>query len=72
VVEIFKNPSHPYTRGLISAVPKLGDSKLNSVLYPIRGRVPAPANRPRNACIFAPRCDYATANVWKPGPRWYS
>jgi len=60
VVEIFKRPCHPYTRGLMAAVPKLGDSKADSVLYPIRGRVPAPADRPRNACIFAPRCDYVT------------
>ncbi|HSO20991.1 MAG TPA: ABC transporter ATP-binding protein [Desulfosarcina sp.] len=68
VVEIFKRPSHPYTRGLISAVPKLGESKLDSVLYPIRGRVPAPANRPRNACIFAPRCDYATGECLEARP----
>jgi len=60
VVEIFKRPCHPYTRGLMAAVPKLGDSKLDSLLYPIRGRVPAPADRPRDACIFAPRCDYVT------------
>jgi len=68
VVEIFKNPSHPYTRGLISAVPKLGDSKMDSELYPIRGRVPAPANRPRDACIFAPRCDYATGECIEARP----
>jgi len=68
VVEIFKQPCHPYTRGLISAVPKLGDSKLDSVLYPIRGRVPAPADRPSNACIFAPRCDYATAECLEARP----
>jgi peptide/nickel transport system ATP-binding protein len=60
VVEIFKRPCHPYTRGLMAAVPKLGESKTDSMLYPIRGRVPAPADRPRNACIFAPRCDFAT------------
>jgi len=60
VVEIFKRPCHPYTRGLMAAVPKLGESKLDSLLQPIRGRVPAPADRPRNACIFTPRCDYAT------------
>ena len=60
VVEIFKRPCHPYTRGLMAAVPTLGESKSDSVLYPIRGRVPAPADRPRDACIFAPRCDYTT------------
>jgi len=60
VVEIFKRPCHPYTRGLMAAVPKLGESKSDSLLHPIRGRVPAPADRPRDACIFTPRCDYAT------------
>ncbi len=60
VVEMFKRPCHPYTRGLMAAVPKLGDSKIDSMLHPIRGRVPAPADRPKKACIFAPRCDYAT------------
>jgi peptide/nickel transport system ATP-binding protein len=41
-------------------VPKLGSTKEGSILYPIRGRVPAPKDRPKGACIFAPRCDYAT------------
>jgi len=41
-------------------VPKLGSTKESSRLYPIRGRVPAPKDRPKGACIFAPRCDYAT------------
>jgi len=60
VTEIFGNPHHPYTMGLLASVPRLGDSKAESVLHPIRGRVPPPAERPRDACIFAPRCDYAT------------
>ena len=60
VVNIFKRPCHPYTRGLMAAVPTLGESKEDSMLHPIRGRVPAPKDRPRDACIFAPRCDYAT------------
>jgi len=60
VEEIFANPRHPYTQGLIRCVPKLGASKESSRLYPIRGRVPAPKDRPKGACIFAPRCDYAT------------
>jgi peptide/nickel transport system ATP-binding protein len=57
VEELFKNPSHPYTQGLIRCVPKLGADKSSSVLYPIRGRVPPPNNRPVG-CIFSPRCDY--------------
>ncbi|MFO8089113.1 MAG: ABC transporter ATP-binding protein [Desulfatiglandaceae bacterium] len=60
VRDIFQNPSHPYTMGLLASVPRLGESKHESILNPIRGRVPPPSERPRNACIFAPRCDYAT------------
>ena len=57
VEEIYKNPQHPYTQGLIRCVPKLGADKATSMLYPIRGRVPPPNNRPAG-CIFGPRCDY--------------
>jgi peptide/nickel transport system ATP-binding protein len=71
-VDIFKRPCHPYTRGLMAAVPKLGDSKLDSMLYPIRGRVPAPADRPRNACVFAPRCDYAAERCREARPTMVS
>ncbi len=60
LAEIFRNPRHPYTMGLLACVPRLGDSKLESLLEPIRGRVPPPAERPKDECIFAPRCDYAT------------
>lgn len=58
VKEIFDNPRHPYTQGLIRCLPKLGRSKEGSILYPIRGRVPSPANLPPG-CLFEPRCDYA-------------
>ena len=57
VAEIYANPQHPYTQGLIRCVPKLGADKAGSILYPIRGRVPPPNNRP-TGCIFGPRCDY--------------
>jgi peptide/nickel transport system ATP-binding protein len=60
VREVFHNPRHPYTMGLLACVPRLGDSKWESLLNPIRGRVPPPAERPKDECIFAPRCDYAT------------
>lgn len=58
VLNLFRNPAHPYTIGLMNCVPKLGADKASSRLYPIRGRVPRPDNRPENACIFAPRCEY--------------
>lgn len=57
VNDLFKHPQHPYTQGLLRALPKLGADKAGSVLYPIPGRVPPPNARPAG-CIFAPRCDY--------------
>lgn len=58
VEDIYANPQHPYTQGLIRCLPKLGRDKASSILYPIRGRVPSPANLPPG-CAFEPRCDYA-------------
>jgi peptide/nickel transport system ATP-binding protein len=58
VREIFANPRHPYTQGLMRCVPRLGRSKSSSMLYPIPGRVPSPANLPPG-CVFEPRCDWA-------------
>jgi peptide/nickel transport system ATP-binding protein len=60
VSDIFRHPSHPYTMGLLSSVPRLGETKSDSILEPIRGRVPPPVERPQDQCIFAPRCDYVT------------
>lgn len=58
VVDLFLNPLHPYTQGLLRCVPRLGQDKLSSYLHPIRGQVPSPANLPPG-CIFEPRCDFA-------------
>jgi peptide/nickel transport system ATP-binding protein len=69
VESIYGNPLHPYTQGLMRCVPKLGATKESSILYPIRGRVPAPKDRPKGACIFAPRCDYATDRCQNEKPR---
>ncbi len=57
VHDLFADPQHPYTQGLLRCLPRLGTDKAGSTLYPIRGRVPPPSNRP-SGCIFAPRCDY--------------
>ncbi len=58
VGEIFANPRHPYTQGLLRAIPRLGSDKATSMLHPIRGRVPAPSALPPG-CVFEPRCDHA-------------
>ncbi len=59
IVNIFNRPLHPYTIGLMRCVPRLGTDKAGSRLMPIRGRVPPPNKRPDDACVFAPRCDFA-------------
>jgi peptide/nickel transport system ATP-binding protein len=55
--ELFKNPLHPYTAGLLTAVPKLHENK--DRLPQIRGAVPN-LIYPPSGCRFHPRCDYAT------------
>lgn len=54
---IFKNPSHPYTIGLINSIPSL-TSRPKSRLSSITGSVPAPVTYTKT-CRFAPRCRYA-------------
>jgi oligopeptide/dipeptide ABC transporter ATP-binding protein len=49
---IFKNPKHPYTKGLLKSIPKIGQKEK---LIPIEGSVPDPFERPVG-CSFAPRC----------------
>jgi peptide/nickel transport system ATP-binding protein len=58
VREIFANPRHPYTQGLLRCIPRLGTDKSSNVLHPIPGRVPAPNALPPG-CVFEPRCQYA-------------
>lgn len=58
VKEIFASPQHPYTQGLLRSLPRLGTGKGDSVLYPIRGRVPSLSAHPVG-CIYSSRCDYA-------------
>lgn len=54
VHEIFKDPKHPYTVGLIKSLPSLNAG--NEKLYSIPGNVPNPINMP-NHCYFKNRCD---------------
>ncbi|MBC7259064.1 MAG: ABC transporter ATP-binding protein [Chloroflexi bacterium] len=58
VEDVFLQPHHPYTQGLMRCVPRLGMDKASSYLYPIKGRVPPPDRLPPG-CVFEPRCPYA-------------
>ena len=56
VKDLFKDPKHPYTKGLLSTLPKFGQK---GELPTIQGTVP-PAGKFPAGCVFAPRCPYAT------------
>ncbi len=58
VAEVFNNPQHPYTIGLMSAMPQLDDPGTRLVIVP--GTVPTVANMPVG-CRFRTRCAFATA-----------
>lgn len=65
VEEIFDNPYHPYTEGLINSVPSLtGEIKQ---LQAIKGTVPSPDEFPKG-CRFAPRCPKASDRCWQEQP----
>ena len=53
VNEILKNPKHPYTKGLLEALPDINN--LDAPLKPIPGNIPSPLDRP-TACVFRTRC----------------
>ncbi len=59
VDEIFANPKHPYTRGLLRSVPKLTEIGIKKAerLQTIEGTVPSPTDLPPG-CHFAPRCEH--------------
>ena len=58
VRDVIKDPSHPYTQGLLNALPKLED--LEAPLTPVPGDIPSPLERP-SGCVFHTRCDRAEA-----------
>jgi oligopeptide/dipeptide ABC transporter ATP-binding protein len=56
VNDIFHEPKHPYTVGLLNSVPVLGRKEKD--LIPIQGMVPMPTEK-IHGCAFAPRCPHA-------------
>jgi oligopeptide/dipeptide ABC transporter ATP-binding protein len=65
VRDVIRRPAHPYTRGLINALPKLHD--LDAPLTPVPGDIPSPLERPQ-ACVFHTRCPVAEPDCRERAP----
>ncbi|NND89705.1 MAG: ABC transporter ATP-binding protein [Granulosicoccus sp.] len=69
VREVIRHPAHPYTRGLLNALPKLDD--LDTPLQPIPGDIPSPLERP-SGCVFHTRCPLAESRCRESVPEYES
>lgn len=58
--DLYKNPQHPYTRALLSAIP-IPDPKIKKAQIILQGDVPSPMSPPKG-CHFHPRCPIAREN----------
>jgi oligopeptide/dipeptide ABC transporter ATP-binding protein len=65
VREVIRNPYHPYTQGLIDALPSLED--LDKPLKPVPGDIPSPLERP-SGCVFHTRCSQIIGDICKTRP----
>jgi peptide/nickel transport system ATP-binding protein len=65
--DLYHTPLHPYTRGLLDSVPRLGDVKHQVQLRAIEGQIPPLGERPEG-CVFVPRCPLAieVCQKWPP------
>jgi oligopeptide transport system ATP-binding protein len=64
--DIFADPRHPYTLGLLNSIPRL-DRPVTTELVPIEGSPPDLVNRP-SGCPFQPRCPFAVARSLEERP----
>lgn len=64
--ELFKNQLHPYTKALLSAIPRI-DIDNPSKRTILRGEITSPID-PKPGCRFAPRCPYATKACFEQDP----
>ncbi|MFK7894103.1 MAG: ABC transporter ATP-binding protein [Granulosicoccus sp.] len=67
VRDVIRRPAHPYTRGLLNALPKLDD--LDTPLTPIPGDIPSPLERPAG-CVFHTRCACAEERCKRDVPEY--
>lgn len=66
--ELFKNPLHPYTRALLSAIPVAKSEMRHKEFTALRGEVTSPVN-PKPGCRFAVRCDHCSERCTRDGVR---
>ncbi|ONI40853.1 peptide ABC transporter ATP-binding protein [Candidatus Epulonipiscium fishelsonii] len=64
--DLFSNPTHPYTKALLSAIP-VPDIHQKTERILLKGEITSPIN-PKPGCRFAPRCNYATETCFKEEP----
>lgn len=64
--QLYKNPRHPYTIGLLKSLPRLDQDYLEP-LQPIEGTPPDLIDYPQG-CPFAPRCQFVLEKCWKENP----
>ncbi len=65
VAQLFANPRHPYTKGLLASIPRLEQNRHR--LDTIKGSVPNPKQLPRG-CRFHPRCPYVMPRCLEQAP----
>ena len=66
VNDLYANPRHPYTLGLLGSLPKLNEEG-HTRLYSIEGMPPVLYQKPQS-CPFSPRCTWATERCWNENP----
>jgi oligopeptide/dipeptide ABC transporter ATP-binding protein len=65
VADLFADPQHPYTVGLLGSIPRLDENRERLAAIP--GRVPSPHRLP-DGCRFAPRCPFAIERCRREAP----
>ena len=70
VAEVFRDPRHPYTVGLLRCLPRYGHTRDRARLDSIAGLPPSPGNV-AEGCPFAPRCGLADGTCHSTAPGWH-
>lgn len=66
VYELYANPRHPYTLGLLGSLPQIHEES-HRKLFSIEGMPPVLYQKP-TSCPFAPRCSFVTERCWQENP----